>query len=748
MAQNGRHLFQTHAGTYQGNKNLKLPSLRVSSRLSLSIIVPLIGLLGFAGLQIRDSLVEFRDYSDMRSLLNRVAEINDITSHLQNERSRAFLFSEESIDEGALQAAYTKTDQILTHVGAIASDIRALNRPKADEALALFEETLASLVETRAKTQSRELSSSGVVSAYTSIIGAALDIQRIAGRSTQSANIALEAVALNQISMAKEYASNEQAVIDGAIAKGKITKFAFEDYQRLVVSQDILIDSFLRQQGEKMRPVYEEILASRDVVDIKKLRGRTDRTGPNGKIKAKKYADWHEIAGKRIEQLRIIETTELNYIQEDAARLLSRSQNALTLWFSLSAVITLLTIVQAFILARSITKPLGGLTESLLALASGNLNTEIAGLKRRDELGIVAGAVEKLKAAAIEKEQLEALAEENRHLSENDRKLRDDQRAQEAAKLQKTVEALGEGLGRLSKGDLSRDIVEPFTPELDRLRSDFNLAQQHLRSVLLTVEASAQSIRGNAHEMRGSADELARRTEQQAASLEQTAASLEEITTNVRSSAEGAHEASTIAENAVGATKRSTAVVGEAIAAMDKLQQSSAKIRDIISVMDEIAFQTNLLALNAGVEAARAGEAGKGFAVVAQEVRELASRSGAAAKEISQLITTSNEDVGVGVKLVENTGETLNEIEGFMQEINARLTTIASSAREQSNGLGGINTAISQMDQMTQQNAAMVEETTAATHALGQEVEVLREGLSGFRLADGNSAVSSERNVA
>ncbi|MCO6187021.1 methyl-accepting chemotaxis protein [Rhizobium sp. L1K21] len=719
-------------------KLFKLPSLSVNRRLSLSIIVPLLGLLGFAALQVEESLSDVRSYSDMQTLMQHVSEINEITYMLQKERGEAFLFREGQSDKAALEKTYSDTDQSLKYMPTIIADIHKLGNEKADEALNAFQEGLQALPELRTNTVNEQMSSSGIISGYTDTISQALNIQRVAGRSTDSGNIALQAVALNQISMAKEFASNEQAVIDGAIAKEEITKFAFQEYQQLVLSQDILIDLFLSQQSAEVRPVYEDILKSREVVDIKKLRGRTDRAGAGGKIPAKKYADWHDVSDKRIEQLRNIETSQLTSIEDTAASLQSAANRSLMIWTTVSLSITLLTLVQAFILARSITRPLRGLTDSLLSLAEGNLETEVAGLNRRDELGLVASAVEKLKMAALEKVHLEATAEKSRQSSDAERRSNEELRAREAAELQHTVDVLGQGLGRLANGDLSVDISEPFKPEFERLRTDFNLAQEHLRSVLATVEMSADTIRDNAMEMRGSADELARRTEQQAASLEETAAALEEITTTVKVAAEGASDASSIAETAFGATKRSTSVVSDAIAAMSKIQGSSQKIGNIISVMDEIAFQTNLLALNAGVEAARAGEAGKGFAVVAQEVRELAGRSAAAAKEISALITASDGDVQVGVKLVEATGETLQEIEGFMQDINTRLTAIAGSAKEQSVGLAEINTSIGHMDQMTQQNAAMVEETTAATHTLNHEVEVLRDGLSGFVLGGGD----------
>ena len=228
------------------------------------------------------------------------------------------------------------------------------------------------------------------------------------------------------------------------------------------------------------------------------------------------------------------------------------------------------------------------------------------------------------------------------------------------------------------------------------------------------------------------ADDLSKRTEQQAASLEETAAALDQITATVRRTAEGAQQASRAVSVARTDAERSGVVVKEAVSAMARIESSARQISQIIGVIDEIAFQTNLLALNAGVEAARAGDAGRGFAVVASEVRALAQRSADAAKEIKSLISASSQEVETGVKLVGDTGDSLSGIVAKVLEISDLVGEIAASAQEQAGGLNEVNAAVNQMDTVTQQNAAMVEESTAASHSLAVETAELTRLVSQF----------------
>ncbi|WP_036295437.1 PAS domain-containing methyl-accepting chemotaxis protein [Methylosinus sp. PW1] len=312
----------------------------------------------------------------------------------------------------------------------------------------------------------------------------------------------------------------------------------------------------------------------------------------------------------------------------------------------------------------------------------------------------------------------------------------------------RAVRELGDGLGQLAEGDLLQRIERPFMPALDKLRTDFNAAVDRLEVAIGAVVRGAEVIRAASGEISGASDELAKRTEQQAASLEETSAAVEEITTGVRTTAQGAADAHRIAALASADAKSSGEVVRKAVAAMSRIEKSSSDIGRITGAIDEIAFQTNLLALNAGVEAARAGEAGRGFAVVASEVRALAQRSAEAAKEIKGLISSSSSEVSAGVQLVTQAGQTLAQIVAQVSQINEVVAAISNGVTEQSASLQQVNVAVGQMDQDTQKNAAMVEETTAASHNLRDEAENLFDSVRIFKVSAARRGAGASARTA
>ena len=314
------------------------------------------------------------------------------------------------------------------------------------------------------------------------------------------------------------------------------------------------------------------------------------------------------------------------------------------------------------------------------------------------------------------------------------------QKAAVEAEQTQVVEALATALGHLSRGNLTWRLEQTFANRYEPLRADFNDALSRLQAAMREIAGNAAGMTAGVADMSRASDELARRTEHQAASLVQTTAALGEITIAVSSTADSASQANAAAASARQEAERSDPVVSEAVEAMTLIEASSGQIGKIIGVIDEIAFQTNLLALNAGVEAARAGDAGRGFAVVAQEVRALAQRSAGAAKEIKDLINVSSQQVSAGVERVGRTREALQRIIARVAEIDTQVNAIAASARDQAQGLGEVNATMGEMDRVVQQNAAMVEETTAAAHALRNETLELADRVDLFDIGETSAA--------
>ena len=398
---------------------------------------------------------------------------------------------------------------------------------------------------------------------------------------------------------------------------------------------------------------------------------------------------------------------------EVMAPVLESRRNMLLAALACTFVISLL----GWLFARSVTRPIGGICDSMDGIAAGNLETDIPAAQRGDELGRIGQTLEALQADL----RTARTAEEDRAIRQRER--------------EGVVEALSIGLVNLADGDFSQPISEPFPEDHEKLRQDFNRTLETLSSTVTDVIGASDSIKKGADEISAASDDLSRRTESQAATLEQTAAALDEMTASVKSAADSARGVEKIVSEAQTEAENSGVVVQNAVSAMTEIEQSSGHIAQIIGVIDDIAFQTNLLALNAGVEAARAGEAGRGFAVVASEVRALAQRSSEAATEIKTLISDSSGQVERGVDLVGKAGDALSNIVSRVSHISQLISEIAEGASEQSTGIGEINIGVTQLDQVTQQNAAMVEQATAASHMLNSDAIGLAELVSRFTIA-------------
>jgi methyl-accepting chemotaxis protein len=420
-----------------------------------------------------------------------------------------------------------------------------------------------------------------------------------------------------------------------------------------------------------------------------------------------------------VEKLVDVSNAYMRNVEEAASATASSLQ---TLVYAVSAFAFLVLAGGLLLFRRRSVAPMTDMGRYMAALRDGDYTTLPPYLERADEVGDMARVLAHFREAILERRRMamEKLAQAEAEARDRSERLARESRTGE--ELRSVVETLGAALERLSHFDIHTKIDTAFPRDFELLRQNFNKSLDVFEQTMRRVLAKSGQIRTNTAALEGSSDDLSLRTERQAATLEETAAAVHRITERIRSARELTERTKNRSSHALQNVNQSSVVVGQAVEAMSRIAAASSQIGSITGVIDEIAFQTNLLALNAGVEAARAGEAGKGFAVVAQEVRELAQRSAKAAREINELISRSSDEVKGGVELVSRTGQALTAIETDIGEIVRDMDAIAQGSSDQSHILEEVNATVERIDQLTQQNASMVEKSTAATHALADEV--------------------------
>ena len=428
----------------------------------------------------------------------------------------------------------------------------------------------------------------------------------------------------------------------------------------------------------------------------------------------------------------------------------------------------LLTALGYGLIRSRVTAPIAQMTQVMKAMADGDLSVAVPHGERKDEIGAMAGALtvfkeNGLRIRALEDQEREASsrrlrAAENMALVVSDvgevvsaaaagdfsARLQIDQADEQMQKLVAGINEINavvdsatsefaRALSAVAGGDLTVRVDSAYRGKFAELKGAINETVDRLSSTVRTIQVTSADVGLAAREINMGADDLSKRTEEQASSLEETAATTEELAASVKASAQASKDAAGIAHDAMQAAQSGGAIAGQAVDAMARIETASQKISDIIRVIDDIAFQTNLLALNAAVEAARAGDAGKGFAVVASEVRTLAQRSSAAAKDISGLISSSNMEVGEGVKLVRQAGEQLDQILSHSRKVAATIADISAASGEQANGIDEMSQAVAHLDEMTQQNAALSEQSAASAASLSSRIGQLNDLVAAFR---------------
>ena len=426
-------------------------------------------------------------------------------------------------------------------------------------------------------------------------------------------------------------------------------------------------------------------------------------------------------------QLRAAAEEELAYnqslVDQQSKDASAASASTLRNTWALGGVAVLLALAVLVMFRFRVTGPLLRLRNAMNNMAQGQLDIDVPGADKHDELGEIARALEGIRASIAARSRAEAEAK--------------------IAVQRQVTGALEEGLNALKEGRLGHRLNTPFPPEYEALRADFNATLASLADQMSEVSRSSTAVRTGAGEISAAAQDLARRTEGQAASLGETANTVRDLTNSVAESRNAAGHAATSAQDTEQEASTSGKLMQEAVSAMTSISATSDKMRSIVEIIDGISFQTNLLALNAGVEAARAGDAGKGFAVVATEVRNLAERSAQAAREISALIVNSGKEVRHGVEMVSETQASLQRIVHKASELAGMIGGIAQGANSQAESIAQVNSVIADLDKATQQNAALVEESTAASRSLAHESERLSAVVDRFSLSGGGRSTPS-----
>jgi methyl-accepting chemotaxis protein len=716
-------------------------SIKVSKKLAIAIAIPAMALILTLGYLIRNESEKAETYTQLEKLAILAVSANNVVDALQIERgaSSSFVGSKGKSGGDRMVERRRITD---SEIETLRSNLGSTDLGGDPDVAATFDRllnTIKALAGLRDKTDKLSIDSVALGSEFAAIIAGGMETADILAWNARDPEIALELGSLATLSQAKELAGKERALMTGLLGRGEIPAPQFENFQTFVRSQTALLDRLVKGYKGKNAALVASLGDKPEFAKVAELRARVLSSGAGPAPADVSSEDWFKATSARMAEMRKLEVSFTQSVMVHANTLASEA-GTFRIYLIASATLLMLFIVGLGIfIARKISNPIRRITDAMRMLAGGDTDSVIPFAGRRDEIGDMAGAVEVFRQAAIANKRMEMEAQENRVQAERDRlDAQEKAEANAAERLRVATSGLAAGLQRLAAGDLAFELTEAFAPDFEALRHDFNRSVKQLGDTLNMISLSIAAIDMGTQEIASGANDLSRRTEQQAASLEETAAALDQITANVGASSRRTEEARIAATNANQSAAKSAGVVGQAENAMQRIESSSQQISNIIGVIDEIAFQTNLLALNAGVEAARAGEAGKGFAVVAQEVRELAQRSAQAAKEIKGLIGNSSAEVEGGVKLVRETGVALKAIGEQIVDINQHMNAIATSAKEQSTGLAEINTAVNTMDQTTQQNAALVEQSTAASASLASEAAKLRQLVGQFKLIAGN----------
>lgn len=719
---------------------MRFSNLSIATRLCICAFVPLAAVAALASHLVMD---EYASYSTSQRLTEASHDIEDIShlvQRLQLERGQTagFLGSKGQSNGQEVQEARTQVDQDLASLPQVLSNAARLG--VAPDALAKVTTRLGELAPLRSGIDRLATTPPQSFAFYTGLIGDLMEVTRLLAQSGGEDTVAARLQAYRNLSLAKELAGQERGLGNGFINAGRIPPEAYLGFARYLGAGDILLQEFSKLDpalsSATLKP-FNEGPVSGEIQDFRQAMlqasGEATLSGLNAR-------DWFAKTTARIQILHDAELAEIRAIRAAAEQLAAADSRELVVAGSIALGSVVLTLALGGVTLLGVVRPLRAMVHVVEAHARAEGGAKLQASDQKDEIGRLTRAI--ITCMENQARQAREDAEERQRQAASrwqEEQKRHQQDAERARAVELAVREIGDGLMNLSKGDLTYQIDTHFNPDLEPLRDAYNRSVDALKTIMTEVGASAVTLSNGVRELRAGAENLAERTQRQAASLEEASAALTEVTTTVEETAARMRSVTGMTAGARKSAEASQAIVEDTVTAMQNIEVASGQIVQIITVIDNIAFQTNLLALNAGVEAARAGEAGKGFAVVAQEVRELAQRSATAAREIRSLIENSAKAIESGVGLVQNSGRFMAEIREHILAIDQEIGTITEGARQQTNAMAEISAAVHDMDQLTQRNAAMVEESNAATHQIEQESQNLSAAIRQFKV-DGSLA--------
>lgn len=715
-----------------------MKNISISKRISLGILVPIIGLFIITKQHAFNGYHEYQESKFMYRISDVVNELLTVVHNMQFERgtSADFVGSKLNALPAEVLNARKSTDVEIDKLRDQVSHLDSAGHEKIVSHLNSLVNELNDIKKFRSQIDAKSVKVGDVSTYYSKVIDHLFSVGFESAGLSNNPTVALEFTAMLDLSAAKDLASNERDIVSGFLNLGSMNNAQSQTVQALIAPQGIVVGNFIKHVPDLHKTEYARLLGTFNLAELQSLRDKILNNSEDFSTADISATGWFAASTDRITKLRELETLVGKNIHIFIGETLESQFNDLLFELSLALAILLVACFVGYIVARSITRPMSALQGNMELLSKGEVEFETEGTEQKNELGFMALALESFKGAEIQKRELEAAAAAEFKARQEEKARAEVEKEKQDAAYCEAVEILGAGLERFSSGDFEQPIESEFPEVLASLRDYYNDTRGHLADTLSKVRATGNSLLGEAEDLRGSSSELAKRTEAQAAALEETSAALTQIATNVKESTKRAEEASSNITSARKNSESTDKVVSNTIDAMKQIEKTSGEIASIISVIDDIAFQTNLLALNAGVEAARAGEAGKGFAVVAQEVRELAQRSASAAKEIEALIKSSGSEVNNGVKLVKEAGEALSEIVKDVSDIDEHMQNISQAANEQSTGLDQISSAVLEMDQATQKNSAMVNHTNEITQRVAGGSHLLHDLMANFKTRD------------